>query len=77
MKKLLWAPGYIIIAMLYFFPIEWGKRRNVAKSSRWWKYKDNLAPFISAVFYFYILLSLLPPSSHDAPIKSQITEKLK
>lgn len=63
MKKLLWAPGYIIIAFVYFFPTEWGKKRNVTLGSRWWNYKDALAPIFSVCLYFFIAIKLLFPDT--------------
>lgn len=58
MKKLFWAPGYIIIAIIYFFPTEWGKNRDVARGGRWWKYMDSLAPIISIALYIAIAIAI-------------------
>ncbi len=51
LRYVLWAPGYVLIAFVYFLPGEWGKGRNVAKGSRWWRYKHQLAPFLSITAY--------------------------
>lgn len=79
MKKLLWAPGYIIIAIVYFFPTEWGKKRNVALGSRWWNYKDYLAPIFSICLYIYIAIKMVFPSTEvkpaSEPIQSERPEK--
>ncbi len=57
MKKILWLPGLIIIAVIYFFPNEWGNKKNVIRGSRWWAYKDTLAPIIS--IFLYLLFGIL------------------
>jgi hypothetical protein len=57
MRYFLWWPGYLILAFGYFFPGEWGKTRSVSKSGRRWKYRDNIAPFISLLFYIPVWLS--------------------
>jgi hypothetical protein len=58
MKKILWAPGYIIISCMFFFPTESGKDRNVARSRRWWEHRHEIAPLISMAFYAAILFSI-------------------
>lgn len=78
MKKLLWAPGYIIIAIVYFFPTEWGKKRNVALGSRWWNYKDYLAPIFSICFYIFIAIKMVLPSAEVKPPREPIqSERLE
>ena len=59
MRKFIWAPGYIFIALLYFFPTEIGKSRNVSRGGRWWKYKDRIAPIISILFYLFLVFCLI------------------
>jgi hypothetical protein len=58
MKKILWAPGYIIITCMYFFPTERGKDRNVARGRRWWENRHEMAPLISIAIYGAILFSI-------------------
>ena len=53
--RLLCAPGTIFISMNYFFPKEWGKDRNVAKSSRDYRNVGVMAPIYSIVFYFGLI----------------------
>ena len=53
--RLLCAPGTILISMNYFFPKEWGKDRNVAKSSRDYRNVGVMAPIYSIVFYFGLI----------------------
>lgn len=73
MRKILWAPGYLFIALMYFFPTEWGKKRNVAASGRWWRYQDALAPIISLAFYIFLAFKILLPDTapHNAQAASE------
>ena len=60
--KSLWylvcAPGYVILWLNYFFPTEWGKKRNVARSGRSFRNKHVMAPIYAAGFYFTVLIIL-------------------
>ena len=49
--RLFCAPGTIFISINYLFPKEWGKDRNVAKSSRDYRNVGVMAPIYSLVFY--------------------------
>lgn len=51
LKYILFFPGYIILMLGYFAPKEWGKSRSVAKSSRQWNHRDQIAPFYSILIY--------------------------
>ena len=54
--RLFCAPGTIFIYAQYFFPTEWGKKRNVAKSARDYRYGGVMAPIYSIVFYIGLIL---------------------
>tara|TARA_B110000908_G_scaffold150287_1_gene184191 strand:+ start:444 stop:713 length:270 start_codon:yes stop_codon:yes gene_type:complete len=54
--RLFCAPGTIFISMNYFFPKEWGKDRNVAKSSRDYRNVGVMAPVYSFIFYFGLIV---------------------
>ena len=56
--RLFCAPGTIFISVKYFFPTEWGKDRNVAKSGRDYHNVGVMAPIYSIVFYFGLILIL-------------------
>jgi len=58
-KYFLWWPGYLLLTIGYFFPNEWGYKRSVAKSSRRWKYNDQIAPIISLMFYIPFWLAFI------------------
>lgn len=62
MKYIIWLPGYTIIAILYFLPKEVGKKRNVSKGSRWWIYKDTIAPILSLIIYSAVLYFIIKNS---------------
>jgi hypothetical protein len=53
-QYILWAPGYIILALSFFIPTEWGKGRNVSKSGRQWKSRNIFAPIYSIAIYSII-----------------------
>lgn len=54
-KYLLFAPGYITLAVAYFFPNEsFTKSRNVAASGRQWRNRDFFAVVNSLLIYFAI-----------------------
>lgn len=79
MKYLLFLPGYIFIWVLYFFPVEWGKKRNVARGGRWFKYQDVFAPVVSILFYLLIIIMALGGSSDksSATLPNSGTVELK
>lgn len=62
MIKLFWLPGYIVIAMMYFLPIESGKKRNVSRSARWWNHKNKMAPIISICIYLALAIYIYYPN---------------
>lgn len=49
------APGYVTLWMAYYFPTEWGNKRNVAKSGRQWKNRHVIAPIVT---FFWLLILL-------------------
>ncbi len=51
LKHIIFFPGYALLWLGYINPVEWGKARNAAKSARQWKFRDQLAPLYSLVFY--------------------------
>lgn len=58
-RKLFSFPGLIVIAILYFMPVEYGKQRNTVRGARWWKYKDEVSLIISIIIYLSILAILI------------------
>lgn len=62
-KKILFFPGFLVIAIIYFFPTEWGRGRNTIMGLRWWEYRDKLAPIISIAIY---LTSVALAFSHQS-----------
>lgn len=50
-------PGHIIIWFNFFFPKEWGNKRNVAISGRAFRSKGVMAPIYS--FFLWILIFTL------------------
>ena len=59
MKYLLFAPGYVLLAIAYYFPKEWGSGRNTSMTARQWKKRDFFAVWYTIGFYllcgfFYI-----------------------
>jgi hypothetical protein len=59
LKKMLFFPGFLIIAILYFFPSETGKGRNTIMGLRLWEYRDRMAPIISILLYLSLILYLI------------------
>lgn len=51
-------PGYIILWIMYYFPTEWGKKRNTARGARQWQKRTFFAPFWTTVVIIYLLLSI-------------------
>jgi len=59
-KYLLFAPGYLTLAVAYFFPNEsFSKDRNVAASARQWRRRDFFAVVTSLAIYFFIYVFFL------------------
>ena len=54
-KYIVWLPGYAVLGLIYFFPTEWGRSRNVSRTSRFWEYRNVFAPAISIAVYFILL----------------------
>lgn len=73
MKKILFFPGFLIIAIIYFFPTERGLGRNTIMGVRWWEYRDQLAPVFSIALY--LLLAALAFSHHSSENKATNTAK--
>ena len=66
-----WYPGLFILYVMYIFPHEWGKKRNVVGTNRQWQQRHVLAPIYSILFYiciFFFLFSILSSErpSHQA-----------
>tara|TARA_B100000242_G_C43018442_1_gene473798 strand:+ start:399 stop:617 length:219 start_codon:yes stop_codon:yes gene_type:complete len=55
--KIIWyivfGIGYIVLYLDYFSPTEWGKKRNVATTSRKLRAKHLWGP-ITAIFLYYL-----------------------
>lgn len=51
-------PGYIILWIWFYFPKEWGKKRNVARGARQWRERKFFAPFWTTVIIFYLLMGV-------------------
>lgn len=58
-------PGWIAIAVLYFFPTEWGSKRNTTKGSRWWKYRGILSFLASTLIYAALLYGYYMGMDYD------------
>ncbi len=58
-KIIIFLPGYIMLAFIYFFPTEWGKNKSTTKGARMWQYKSYFAPIISLLFYALLVLFLM------------------
>jgi len=58
-KIIIFLPGYITLAFIYFFPTEWGKNKSTTKGSRMWQYKSYFAPIISILFYALLVSFLM------------------
>ncbi len=61
--KIIWyivfGIGYLILYMDYFSPNEWGKKRNVAVTSRKLNYKHVWGPITAVTIYFIIYAFLV------------------
>ena len=55
----LWAPGYIVLWLGFFFPTESGKNRNVAKTGRSWRNRHIMAP-IYTIGLLYLFAFIFP-----------------
>lgn len=49
-------PGYIFLFVLFYFPTEWGKSRNVSRGGRQWRARHIFAPIHSIWIYFMLYL---------------------
>jgi hypothetical protein len=58
-RYILFAPGYLFLWLGYISPKEWGKPRNVAKTSRQWEFRNWLAPIYSFIFYGLIIFYMI------------------
>lgn len=59
LKYFIFFPGYLILIVAYYWPSEWGKKRNVTKSTRQWNIRHTLAPIYSILAYGIIILLLI------------------
>jgi len=67
-------PGYIMLALIYFFPTEWGKSRNTTMGGRMWRFKGCFAPILSIIFYsilFFVLATNRKISTITESIEAQ------
>ena len=63
LRVLWWAyclPGMVVIWSSYYFPTEWGKKRNVAESARQWRNRSFFAPFYTTLMILMIFLLATP-----------------
>jgi len=58
--RLICLPGYAWLWVTFYFPTEWGKKRNVSRTGRQWRSRHVFAPIYSVFIYGIIALSLLP-----------------
>ena len=58
LKKILFFPGYLIIAIIYFLPTETGLGRNTIIGSRWWINREIIAPILSICLYIILVFIL-------------------
>jgi hypothetical protein len=78
-KYFLFLPGYISIWALYLLPTEWGRKKNVTRGARWFRYKDVLAPILSIPVYLLVAgmalekLSGPPQPSSNEPVVAQVS----
>ena len=66
LRGLWWAyclPGMVLIWSSYYFPTEWGKKRNVAESARQWRNRSFFAPFYTTLLILMIFLIFTPSES--------------
>ena len=56
---LVFGLGYLILYLDYFSPTEWGKKRNVAVTSRKLRYKHIWGPITAITVYFIIAMFIL------------------
>jgi|GEM_PF-2709145 hypothetical protein len=59
-KYILWWPGYVALFFNYYWPTEWGNKRNTAGSARRWQAREWLAPVYSLLFYGAVLFVFMP-----------------
>ena len=48
--------GYLILFIQYYFPGEWGGKRNTTKTKRQWDNKHTFGPLYSVIAYILIFL---------------------
>ena len=51
------APGYASLWLSFYWPTEWGKKRNVSKTGRQWRNRHVMAP-IHTVSWLLLLMVL-------------------
>lgn len=56
---LLFGIGYIAVSILYFLPIEWGSKRNVARTGRHYRNIHLWGPIYAVGIYALIIWSFL------------------
>lgn len=56
------AIGYATLWIAYYFPTEWGNKRNVARSARQWKNRHVIAPIVTFCWILILLVLLLGDS---------------
>ncbi len=65
--KIIWyiifGIGYLVLYLDYFSPTEWGKKRNVAVTSRKLSYKHVWGPITAVTIYLFIYLFLVSSGS--------------
>ena len=57
---LIFLPGYIFLAFIYYFPTEWGNKRNVTFGARQWRKRHLFGPFHS-IWIYYLLFYVFWP----------------
>jgi len=58
MWKLYCFPGYVLLWLIYYFPTEWGNKRNTARGSRQWQNRKFFAPFWTTAIILFLLISV-------------------
>ena len=55
LRYLIFAPGYIVLWLMFYFPSENGKNRNVARGRRAWNNRHIMAPVYTLMIYSILL----------------------
>ena len=55
---LMWLPGYVLVYFFYYFPTEWGSKRNVDITHRQMKGQHFFAPIYAILLYIGFLIFL-------------------